>query len=225
MKTSPYLVLIFLKILVLLLLFSGLTTSQSQQQHQQPTRNSQQKQQLSRSLANNVKLRQSRSRSPFLHHRLLSGAVTPFLNAAGQRRPKPPQSPQQQLQPLLQRPGQPTPGVREGQNGAAGPGQGDNRGPRRLQQQPQSQSPPPWLQQTQRPSRRPSSPPALIGGGSFTPRPEVFFVKLEDGFFGCQVNESVDVLQLFEISKLCDGTPQCWQGSDESSLDLKCSRK
>ena len=58
-----------------------------------------------------------------------------------------------------------------------------------------------------------------------SPRKEVFFVKLEDGFFGCQVNASVDVLQLFEISKLCDGTPQCWQGSDESNTKLKCTSK
>ena len=57
------------------------------------------------------------------------------------------------------------------------------------------------------------------------PRKEVFFVKLEDGFFGCQVNASVDVLQLFEISKLCDGTSQCWQGSDESNAKLKCTSK
>ena len=58
-----------------------------------------------------------------------------------------------------------------------------------------------------------------------TLRKEVFFVKLEDGFFGCQVNASVDVLQLFEISKLCDGTSQCWQGSDESNAKLKCTSK
>ena len=58
-----------------------------------------------------------------------------------------------------------------------------------------------------------------------SPRKEVFFVKLEDGFFGCQVNSSVDVLQLFEISKICDGTPQCWQGSDESNPQLKCTSR
>ena len=38
-----------------------------------------------------------------------------------------------------------------------------------------------------------------------------------------QVNETVDVLQLFEISKLCDGTSQCWQGSDENNPRLKCT--
>ena len=52
---------------------------------------------------------------------------------------------------------------------------------------------------------------------------EVFFVNLEDGFFGCQVNASVDILQLFEISKLCDGTPNCYLGSDESNPQLKCT--
>ena len=54
---------------------------------------------------------------------------------------------------------------------------------------------------------------------------EVFFVNLEDGFFGCQVNASVDILQLFEISKLCDGTPNCYLGSDESNPRLKCTSK
>ena len=54
---------------------------------------------------------------------------------------------------------------------------------------------------------------------------EVFFVNLEDGFFGCQVNASVDILQLFEISKLCDGTPNCYLGSDESNTKLKCTSK
>ena len=40
-----------------------------------------------------------------------------------------------------------------------------------------------------------------------------------------QVNASADVLQLFEISKLCDGTPNCFQGSDESNAQLKCTSK
>ncbi|KAK2714568.1 hypothetical protein QYM36_008952 [Artemia franciscana] len=54
-------------------------------------------------------------------------------------------------------------------------------------------------------------------------RRELFFLHLEDGLFGCQVNESVDVLQLFEISKLCDGVPNCFMGSDELRRDLKCT--
>jgi hypothetical protein len=58
-----------------------------------------------------------------------------------------------------------------------------------------------------------------------TQQREVFFVNLEDGFFGCQVNASVDILQLFEISKLCDGTPNCYLGSDESNPRLKCTSK
>lgn len=58
------------------------------------------------------------------------------------------------------------------------------------------------------------------------PQKEVFFVNLEDGFFGCQVNASVDILQLFEISKLCDGVPNCYQGSDENEPGkLKCTSK
>ena len=52
---------------------------------------------------------------------------------------------------------------------------------------------------------------------------EIFVLNLEDGYFGCQVNESTDFLQLFELSKLCDGLPQCFQGSDEVSLELKCN--
>ena len=40
-----------------------------------------------------------------------------------------------------------------------------------------------------------------------------------------QVNASVDVLQLFEISKLCDGVQHCYQGSDEQHAKLKCTSK
>eukprot|EP00095_Tigriopus_kingsejongensis_P012598 maker-scaffold642_size120736-snap-gene-0.27 protein:Tk12598 transcript:maker-scaffold642_size120736-snap-gene-0.27-mRNA-1 annotation:"GH13743" len=52
----------------------------------------------------------------------------------------------------------------------------------------------------------------------------VFFLNVEDGFFGCQVNASVDVLQLFEISKLCDGVPDCYRGSDEANSQIKCTK-
>lgn len=52
---------------------------------------------------------------------------------------------------------------------------------------------------------------------------EIFVLNLEDGFFGCQVNDSTDFLQLFELSKLCDGSPQCFRGSDELSVQLKCT--
>ena len=54
---------------------------------------------------------------------------------------------------------------------------------------------------------------------------EIFFLNLEDGYFGCQVNESTEVLQLFEISKLCDGSPNCFLGSDENIQELKCTSK
>lgn len=54
---------------------------------------------------------------------------------------------------------------------------------------------------------------------------EVFFLNLEDGYFGCQVNESTDYLQLFELSKLCDGAQDCYRGSDEQHDKLKCSSK
>lgn len=64
-----------------------------------------------------------------------------------------------------------------------------------------------------------------FGGIGFGIKREVFFLNLEDGYFGCQVNESTDVLQLFELSKLCDGTPNCFLGSDELTKELKCTGK
>ncbi|XP_014478673.1 PREDICTED: fibrillin-1-like [Dinoponera quadriceps] len=54
-------------------------------------------------------------------------------------------------------------------------------------------------------------------------RREVFFLNLEDGYFGCQVNESTDVLQLLELSKLCDQRVDCYQGADEQRGKLKCT--
>ena len=66
--------------------------------------------------------------------------------------------------------------------------------------------------------RRPQPPQPTTKHDLSLPRKEVFFVKLEDGFFGCQVNASVDVLQLFELSKLCDGQSQCWFLDCYSSL-------
>ena len=56
-------------------------------------------------------------------------------------------------------------------------------------------------------------------------RKEIFFVNLEEGFFGCQVNETLEVLQIFKIEKLCDGTSDCYLGSDENQKELKCSSK
>lgn len=61
------------------------------------------------------------------------------------------------------------------------------------------------------------------GGIGFGIRKEIFFLNLEDGYFGCQVNESTDVLQLYEISRICDGTPDCYRGSDELRRELKCT--
>jgi hypothetical protein len=52
---------------------------------------------------------------------------------------------------------------------------------------------------------------------------EVFFVNLEEGFFGCQVNETTEVLQIFKVEKLCDGKSDCYLGSDENQKELKCS--
>lgn len=64
-----------------------------------------------------------------------------------------------------------------------------------------------------------------FGGIGFGIKREIFFLNLEDGYFGCQVNESTDVLQLFELSKLCDGSPNCFLGSDELTKELKCTCK
>lgn len=54
---------------------------------------------------------------------------------------------------------------------------------------------------------------------------EIFLLNLEDGYFGCQVNESQDFLQLFELSKLCDGQTQCYLGTDELVQPLKCTSR
>ena len=54
---------------------------------------------------------------------------------------------------------------------------------------------------------------------------EIFFVNLEEGFFGCQVNETTEVLQIFKVEKLCDGKSDCYLGSDENQKELKCSSK
>nr|CAD7256306.1 unnamed protein product [Timema shepardi] len=63
------------------------------------------------------------------------------------------------------------------------------------------------------------------GGIGFGIKREIFFLNLEDGYFGCQVNESTDVLQLYELSKLCDGTSDCFMASDELTKELKCTTK
>lgn len=54
---------------------------------------------------------------------------------------------------------------------------------------------------------------------------ETFFLNLEDGYFGCQVNESVEFLQIYDISRLCDGLNDCYFGSDEKRRELKCTSK
>lgn len=60
---------------------------------------------------------------------------------------------------------------------------------------------------------------------SRAPRTEIFFLHLDEGYFGCQVNESADVLQIYDVSKLCDGVTDCFLGSDENRAKLKCSGK
>ena len=70
------------------------------------------------------------------------------------------------------------------------------------------------------PAPAPASPP-----GVKPPPPEIFFLHLEEGYFGCQVNESTDILQLYDVSKLCDGVPDCYGRSDENRAKLKCTGK
>lgn len=65
---------------------------------------------------------------------------------------------------------------------------------------------------------RPDWPSKLI-------QQEIFLLNLEDGYFGCQVNESQDFLQLFELSRLCDGQAQCYRGTDEIVSQLKCNQR
>ena len=65
----------------------------------------------------------------------------------------------------------------------------------------------------------------LLGLSTAQRKNEVFFVNVEEGFFGCQVNASSEFLQIFTISKLCDGVSDCYKGSDEDQKELKCSSK
>ena len=54
---------------------------------------------------------------------------------------------------------------------------------------------------------------------------ETFFLNLEDGYFGCQVNESAEFLQIYDISRLCDDFVDCFLASDENKGKLKCTGK
>lgn len=51
---------------------------------------------------------------------------------------------------------------------------------------------------------------------------DVFFLDFDRGQFGCNTNESDHLIQLFPMSKLCDGRNDCINGSDEDTLRLKC---
>lgn len=73
-----------------------------------------------------------------------------------------------------------------------------------------------------------STSPAVVSNSRARAAPpakptEIFFLNVEEGYFGCQVNESTDVLQLYDISKLCNGVPECFLGSDENRAQLKCT--
>ncbi|OQV25204.1 Fibrillin-1 [Hypsibius exemplaris] len=52
---------------------------------------------------------------------------------------------------------------------------------------------------------------------------EVFVVNFELGFFACQLNASSDFLEVYSLSKLCDGVPDCFSGTDENRDYVPCS--
>lgn len=39
------------------------------------------------------------------------------------------------------------------------------------------------------------------------------------------MNESVEFLQIYDLSRLCDGLQDCYMGSDEKRKELKCTSK
>ena len=72
------------------------------------------------------------------------------------------------------------------------------------------------------------------------PTEELFWLNIEEGYFACQVsrylglsrniyniyipfqlNQSQKFLKIFKISRLCDFTEDCYQGSDELSDELR----
>ena len=53
------------------------------------------------------------------------------------------------------------------------------------------------------------------------PTQELFWLNLEEGYFACQLNQSEKFLKIFKISRLCDGTSDCYQGSDELYDELR----
>ena len=53
------------------------------------------------------------------------------------------------------------------------------------------------------------------------PTQELFLLNLEEGYFACQLNQSEKFLKIFKISRLCDGTSDCYQGSDELYDELR----
>ena len=55
------------------------------------------------------------------------------------------------------------------------------------------------------------------------PTSEVFWLNIEEGYFACQVNASEKYLKLFKLSRLCDGVPDCFEGSDELTDQLQCT--
>lgn len=54
---------------------------------------------------------------------------------------------------------------------------------------------------------------------------EIFVVNFELGFFACQLNASSDFLEVYSLSRLCDGTRDCFSGTDENRDYVPCSSK
>ena len=57
------------------------------------------------------------------------------------------------------------------------------------------------------------------------PTNEVFWLNFEEGYFACQVNASEKFLKLFRLSRLCDGSDDCYQGTDELVDAMHCSNE
>ena len=54
---------------------------------------------------------------------------------------------------------------------------------------------------------------------------EIFVVNFELGFFACQLNASSDFLEVYSLSRLCDGARDCFSGTDENRDYVPCSSK
>ena len=71
----------------------------------------------------------------------------------------------------------------------------------------------------------PDQPGQQVDLTNVLPTGEVFWLNLEEGYFACQILPSSKFLKLFKLSRLCDGTNDCYKGSDELVEEMKCSKE